>query len=195
MTVAHQDYIALFTPVESLGQQDHWYRPDYKTDQQTTDKFGLWSFPKILMVHLKKLSYNRCCKDKLDTVVECPPREDVDRYLNDEANSPFNNSHQESAETIEYLLDMIDHTSMETIEELTEKIEIENELNWECSGSEGSLFKEEFLALFKDENMPKAMEAEASCLKPTLDDEKIIETILDLEEDYHLMTSFKHHIK
>ncbi|XP_068951827.1 uncharacterized protein C3orf62 homolog isoform X2 [Petaurus breviceps papuanus] len=119
-------------------------------------------------------------------------RKDVDRYLKVEANVPLNNSNQEITKD---LLDMIDHTSIRTIEELAGKLEFENELNRVCSRSEDSPFKEEVLALFMDESPHKATEAEASCLKPTFDDQNIIETVLDLEEDYNLMTSFKYHIK
>uniref|UniRef100_F7C853 Chromosome 3 open reading frame 62 n=3 Tax=Monodelphis domestica TaxID=13616 RepID=F7C853_MONDO len=119
-------------------------------------------------------------------------RKDVDRYLKVEANVPLSNSNQEITKD---LLDMIDHTSIRTIEELAGKLEFENELNRVCSRSEDSPFKEEVLALFMDESPHKATEAEASCLKPTFDDQNIIETVLDLEEDYNLMTSFKYHIK
>lgn len=50
------------------------YCPNCKKHQQATKKFDLWSLPKILVVHLKRFSYNRYWRDKLDTVVEFPIR-------------------------------------------------------------------------------------------------------------------------
>ena len=50
------------------------YCPTCKKHQQATKKFDLWSLPKILVVHLKRFSYNRYWRDKLDTVVEFPVR-------------------------------------------------------------------------------------------------------------------------
>lgn len=50
------------------------YCPTCKKHQQATKKFDLWSLPGILVVHLKRFSYNRCWRDKLDTVVDFPIR-------------------------------------------------------------------------------------------------------------------------
>ncbi|XP_045242208.1 ubiquitin carboxyl-terminal hydrolase 4 isoform X3 [Macaca fascicularis] len=73
-TVALRDCIELFTTMETLGEHDPWYCPNCKKHQQATKKFDLWSLPKILVVHLKRFSYNRYWRDKLDTVVEFPIR-------------------------------------------------------------------------------------------------------------------------
>ncbi|XP_047630072.1 ubiquitin carboxyl-terminal hydrolase 4 isoform X5 [Phacochoerus africanus] len=72
--VALRDCIELFTTMETLGEHDPWYCPSCKKHQQATKKFDLWSLPKILVVHLKRFSYNRYWRDKLDTVVEFPVR-------------------------------------------------------------------------------------------------------------------------
>ncbi|XP_012510634.1 PREDICTED: ubiquitin carboxyl-terminal hydrolase 4 isoform X2 [Propithecus coquereli] len=72
--VALRDCIELFTTMETLGEHDPWYCPTCKKHQQATKKFDLWSLPKILVVHLKRFSYNRYWRDKLDTVVEFPVR-------------------------------------------------------------------------------------------------------------------------
>ncbi|XP_049496403.1 ubiquitin carboxyl-terminal hydrolase 4 isoform X3 [Panthera uncia] len=72
--VALRDCIELFTTMETLGEHDPWYCPNCKKHQQATKKFDLWSLPKILVVHLKRFSYNRYWRDKLDTVVEFPVR-------------------------------------------------------------------------------------------------------------------------
>ncbi|XP_030667641.1 ubiquitin carboxyl-terminal hydrolase 4 isoform X3 [Nomascus leucogenys] len=73
-TMALRDCIELFTTMETLGEHDPWYCPNCKKHQQATKKFDLWSLPKILVVHLKRFSYNRYWRDKLDTVVEFPIR-------------------------------------------------------------------------------------------------------------------------
>lgn len=56
------------------------YCPTCKKHQQATKKFDLWSLPRILVVHLKRFSYNRCWRDKLDTVVDFPIRSDSISY-------------------------------------------------------------------------------------------------------------------
>uniref|UniRef100_A0A672LSU3 Ubiquitin carboxyl-terminal hydrolase 4 n=1 Tax=Sinocyclocheilus grahami TaxID=75366 RepID=A0A672LSU3_SINGR len=74
-TVALRECIELFTTMETLGEHDPWYCPTCKKHQQATKKFDLWSLPRILVVHLKRFSYNRCWRDKLDTVVDFPIRD------------------------------------------------------------------------------------------------------------------------
>uniref|UniRef100_A0A672HRR5 Ubiquitin carboxyl-terminal hydrolase n=1 Tax=Salarias fasciatus TaxID=181472 RepID=A0A672HRR5_SALFA len=76
-TVALRECIELFTTMETLGEHDPWYCPTCKKHQQATKKFDLWSLPRILVVHLKRFSYNRCWRDKLDTVVDFPIRYEV----------------------------------------------------------------------------------------------------------------------
>ncbi|KAJ8409354.1 hypothetical protein AAFF_G00235520 [Aldrovandia affinis] len=73
-TVALRECIKLFTTMETLGEHDPWYCPTCKKHQQATKKFDLWTLPHILVVHLKRFSYNRCWRDKLDTVVDFPIR-------------------------------------------------------------------------------------------------------------------------
>lgn len=48
------------------------YCPSCKIHQQATKKFDLWSLPNVLVIHLKRFSYNRYWRDKLDTLVEFP---------------------------------------------------------------------------------------------------------------------------
>ncbi|XP_049588435.1 ubiquitin carboxyl-terminal hydrolase 4 isoform X2 [Syngnathus scovelli] len=74
-TVALRECIELFTTMETLGAHDPWYCPTCKKHQRATKKFDLWSLPRILVVHLKRFSYNRCWRDKLDTVVDFPIRD------------------------------------------------------------------------------------------------------------------------
>uniref|UniRef100_A0A8D2LAP8 Ubiquitin carboxyl-terminal hydrolase n=1 Tax=Varanus komodoensis TaxID=61221 RepID=A0A8D2LAP8_VARKO len=89
-TVALRDCIELFTTMETLGEHDPWYCPNCKKHQQATKKFDLWSLPRILVVHLKRFSYNRYWRDKLDTVVEFPIRDlNMSEFVCDPAASPY----------------------------------------------------------------------------------------------------------
>ncbi|XP_048190817.1 uncharacterized protein C3orf62 homolog isoform X1 [Perognathus longimembris pacificus] len=119
-------------------------------------------------------------------------RKDTERDLKVDSNMMLNGSSQEVTKD---LLDMIDHTSIRTIEELAGKLEFENELNRVCGRCQDSPFKEEAWALLVDESPQKASDADPGSLKQAFDDQNIIETVLDLEEDYNLMTSFKYHIE
>ena len=49
----------LFTVKEQLGRDDAWYCPNCKEFVQATKKFDLWKLPCILVIHLKRFSYNR----------------------------------------------------------------------------------------------------------------------------------------
>lgn len=64
--------LKLFTTTEKLGAEDLWYCPACKKHQQATKKFDLWSLPNVLIIHLKRFSYNRYIRDKIDTLVEFP---------------------------------------------------------------------------------------------------------------------------
>uniref|UniRef100_A0A8C8RP72 Ubiquitin carboxyl-terminal hydrolase n=1 Tax=Pelusios castaneus TaxID=367368 RepID=A0A8C8RP72_9SAUR len=89
-TVALKDCIELFTTMETLGEHDPWYCPNCKKHQQATKKFDLWSLPRILVVHLKRFSYNRYWRDKLDTVVEFPIRDlSMSEFVCDPAADPY----------------------------------------------------------------------------------------------------------
>ncbi|XP_011612065.2 ubiquitin carboxyl-terminal hydrolase 4 isoform X1 [Takifugu rubripes] len=89
-TVALKECIELFTTMETLGEHDPWYCPTCKKHQQATKKFDLWSLPRILVVHLKRFSYNRCWRDKLDTVVDFPIRDlNMSEFVCDPKASPY----------------------------------------------------------------------------------------------------------
>ncbi|XP_043245405.1 ubiquitin carboxyl-terminal hydrolase 15-like [Amphibalanus amphitrite] len=68
------DCIDLFTSTEKLGVNDAWYCPDCKKHQEATKKFDLWSLPDVLIIHLKRFSYTRIFRDKIDALVEFPTR-------------------------------------------------------------------------------------------------------------------------
>ncbi|XP_052576824.1 uncharacterized protein C3orf62 homolog isoform X1 [Peromyscus californicus insignis] len=119
-------------------------------------------------------------------------RKDMERDLKVDSNMLLSNSSQEVTKD---LLDMIDHTSIRTIEELAGKLEFENELNRVCGRCQDSPLKEEAWALLVDESPRKALDADPGSLNKAFDDQNIVETVLDLEEDYNLMTSFKYQIE
>ncbi|XP_059091834.1 ubiquitin carboxyl-terminal hydrolase 4-like [Tigriopus californicus] len=69
-----EECLELYTSVEKLGANDAWYCPSCKAHQQATKKFDLWSLPGLLVISLKRFSYNRYWRDKLDTFVEFPTK-------------------------------------------------------------------------------------------------------------------------
>ncbi|XP_075040021.1 ubiquitin carboxyl-terminal hydrolase 4 isoform X2 [Mixophyes fleayi] len=90
MTVALRDCIQLFTKTEVLGEHDPWYCPNCRKHQRATKKFDLWSLPKVLVVHLKRFSYNRYWRDKLDAVVEFPIRNlNMSEFVCDPTADPY----------------------------------------------------------------------------------------------------------
>merc|ERR1719411_1937807 len=64
--------LKLYTSQEKLGADDAWYCPNCQKHQQATKKFDLWSLPEVLVIHLKRFSYNRYWRDKIDTLIEFP---------------------------------------------------------------------------------------------------------------------------
>ncbi|XP_043093156.1 ubiquitin carboxyl-terminal hydrolase 15-like isoform X6 [Puntigrus tetrazona] len=77
-----KDCIELFTTKEKLGADDPWYCPHCKQHQQATKKLDLWSLPPVLVVHLKRFSYSRYMRDKLDSLVDFPLRDlDMSEFL------------------------------------------------------------------------------------------------------------------
>lgn len=48
------------------------YCPGCKNHQQASKKLDLWRLPEILIIHLKRFSYSRSLKNKLETYVDFP---------------------------------------------------------------------------------------------------------------------------
>lgn len=61
-----------FLKEEPLGPDDMWYCPGCKTHRQASKKLDLWRLPEILVIHLKRFSYSRFMKNKLETYVDFP---------------------------------------------------------------------------------------------------------------------------
>ncbi|KAJ4835929.1 Ubiquitin carboxyl-terminal hydrolase 8 [Turnera subulata] len=61
-----------FLKEEPLGPEDMWYCPSCKAPRQASKKLDLWRLPEILVIHLKRFSYTRYMKNKLETYVDFP---------------------------------------------------------------------------------------------------------------------------
>jgi len=70
--VSLSECLELYTTKEKLGENNTWRCPDCKKEQQATKKFDLWSLPAVLVISLKRFSFNRYWRDKLDTQVDFP---------------------------------------------------------------------------------------------------------------------------
>uniref|UniRef100_A0A672HZB2 Ubiquitin carboxyl-terminal hydrolase n=1 Tax=Salarias fasciatus TaxID=181472 RepID=A0A672HZB2_SALFA len=76
-----QECIELFTTVETLEEENPWYCPECKKHQLATKKLDLWSLPEVLIIHLKRFSYTKSTREKLDSMVDFPLRsEPPSRY-------------------------------------------------------------------------------------------------------------------
>ncbi|KAJ8015965.1 hypothetical protein DPEC_G00002180 [Dallia pectoralis] len=73
-TVLLQECIELFTTVETLEEENPWYCPTCKKHQLATKKLDLWSLPEVLIIHLKRFSYTKYSREKLDIIVDFPLR-------------------------------------------------------------------------------------------------------------------------
>ncbi|XP_077488380.1 ubiquitin carboxyl-terminal hydrolase 15-like isoform X1 [Amblyomma americanum] len=67
-----RECLELFTTTEKLGAEDPWFCPKCRSHKQATKKFDLWSLPQVLIIHLKRFSYNRFWRDKIDTHIDFP---------------------------------------------------------------------------------------------------------------------------
>eukprot|EP00258_Populus_trichocarpa_P043285 XP_024459304.1 ubiquitin carboxyl-terminal hydrolase 8 [Populus trichocarpa] len=61
-----------FLKEEPLGPEDMWDCPSCKKPRQARKKLDLWRLPEILVVHLKRFSYSRYIRNKLETYVDFP---------------------------------------------------------------------------------------------------------------------------
>mmetsp|Transcript_26361 Transcript_26361/g.34274 ORF Transcript_26361/g.34274 Transcript_26361/m.34274 type:complete len:950 (+) Transcript_26361:95-2944(+) len=62
----------LFETPETLSVEDSWYCNKCKDHVQATKQMELWSTPDVLVLHLKRFSYSRWSRDKLETAVSFP---------------------------------------------------------------------------------------------------------------------------
>uniref|UniRef100_A0A2P2M481 ubiquitinyl hydrolase 1 n=1 Tax=Rhizophora mucronata TaxID=61149 RepID=A0A2P2M481_RHIMU len=82
-----------FLKEEPLGPEDMWYCPNCKKHRQASKKLDLWRLPEILVVHLKRFSYSRYIKNKLETYVDFPTDDlDLSTYIshtNAQSSNPY----------------------------------------------------------------------------------------------------------
>lgn len=77
-----QECIELFTTVETLEEENPWYCPECKKHQLATKKLDLWSLPEVLIIHLKRFSYTKSTREKLESMVDFPLRDlDLSSFL------------------------------------------------------------------------------------------------------------------
>jgi ubiquitin C-terminal hydrolase len=74
-----------FIQEEPLGKEDMWYCRHCEDHVQARKKLDLWRMPPILVMQLKRFSYSRHWRDKIDSLVDFP--------LNDLDMSPYVLSH------------------------------------------------------------------------------------------------------
>jgi ubiquitin C-terminal hydrolase len=71
-----------FTKKETLSNDDLWMCPKCKELKRASKKIDLWLLPKVLIVQLKRFSYTRYYRDKIDLLVDCPLRDlDLSQYV------------------------------------------------------------------------------------------------------------------
>jgi len=66
------DCLEAFTKEETLRKSEAWYCSKCKKHMTATKKFDLWKVPDILIIHLKRFSYNSLWRDKISTMVDFP---------------------------------------------------------------------------------------------------------------------------
>ncbi|KZV30566.1 Ubiquitin carboxyl-terminal hydrolase [Dorcoceras hygrometricum] len=92
-----QESISLFKCLEAflkeepLGPEDMWYCPGCKKHCQASKKLDLWRLPEILVIHLKRFSYSRYMKHKLETFVDFPIHDlDMSAYIDQKGRQSSN---------------------------------------------------------------------------------------------------------
>ncbi|XP_075814426.1 ubiquitin carboxyl-terminal hydrolase 11 [Microtus pennsylvanicus] len=70
-----QECIKLFTTVETLEKENPWFCPSCRQHRLATKKLDLWTLPEVLIIHLKRFSFSKVAREKLDTLVQFPIRD------------------------------------------------------------------------------------------------------------------------
>ncbi|RZB47658.1 Ubiquitin carboxyl-terminal hydrolase 5 isoform B [Glycine soja] len=77
-----------FLREEPLVPEDMWYCPKCKERRQASKKLDLWRLPEVLVIHLKRFSYSRSMKHKLETFVNFPIHDfDLTNYIANKNNT------------------------------------------------------------------------------------------------------------
>lgn len=67
-----EDCIQMFTQTDRLAAADAWYCNKCKEHREATKKMEFWSLPPVLLLQLKRFTYTRYTRDRLDTDVIFP---------------------------------------------------------------------------------------------------------------------------
>ncbi|KAL5809819.1 hypothetical protein ACOSQ4_026387 [Xanthoceras sorbifolium] len=85
---ARSEPLSLYTCLEAflreepLVPEDMWYCPKCKERRQASKKLDLWRLPEVLVIHMKRFSYSRSMKHKLETFVNFPIHDfDLTNYV------------------------------------------------------------------------------------------------------------------
>lgn len=62
----------MFTEEEQLSRDDAWYCNKCKDHVQASKRLQFWTLPRVLVVQLKRFTYTRFSRDRLDTAVRFP---------------------------------------------------------------------------------------------------------------------------
>ncbi|XP_011040727.1 PREDICTED: ubiquitin carboxyl-terminal hydrolase 5-like isoform X2 [Populus euphratica] len=77
-----------FLREEPLVPEDMWYCPKCKERRQASKKLDLWRLPEVLVIHLKRFSFSRSMKHKLETFVNFPIHDfDLTKYIANKNNT------------------------------------------------------------------------------------------------------------
>ncbi|KAK1412698.1 hypothetical protein QVD17_34157 [Tagetes erecta] len=80
--------IEAFLREEPLVPEDMWFCPQCKEQRQASKKLDLWRLPEVLVIHLKRFSYSRTMKTKLETFVNFPIHDfDLTKYVANKNNN------------------------------------------------------------------------------------------------------------
>lgn len=74
--VSISDCFRLFSSEEVLGSEDQWYCGTCKIHVQASKKIDLWSTPEVLIVHLKRFQYARGFRNKIESTIDFPCKDD-----------------------------------------------------------------------------------------------------------------------
>jgi hypothetical protein len=66
------DCLDLFNKEETLQASEAWYCPACKAHKTATKKMELFRLPSTLIIHLKRFTYNRNWREKIDSFVDFP---------------------------------------------------------------------------------------------------------------------------
>ncbi|TKY62744.1 Ubiquitin carboxyl-terminal hydrolase 5 [Spatholobus suberectus] len=92
---ARTEPLSLYTCLEAflceeplVPEEDMWNCPKCKERRQASKKLDFWRLPQVLVIHLKRFSYSRSMKHKLETFVNFPIHDfDLTNYIANKNNS------------------------------------------------------------------------------------------------------------